>query len=92
MEHRHAQFKAENGEERIAEVAMYSGRPAFCPVQTCERSYEPFADGSRLYRHIRKWHPEVNVEDLKKLESQRRGENRGKWTGEKRKRNPYQRV
>jgi hypothetical protein len=92
MDHNHVQFKAEDGEERIAEAAMHGGRPAFCPVQTCQRSREPFTRGSRLYLHVRKLHPEVNVEDLKKLESQRRGENRGKWTGEKRKRNPYQRF
>lgn len=91
MARNHAQFEAEDEKERIVEAAMRNRREVFCPVQTCHRSREPFTRGSKLYLHVRKIHPEVNVEDLKKLESQRRGENRGKWTGEKRKRNPYQR-
>jgi hypothetical protein len=92
MTRNHGQFGTEDRKGRIVEAAMHDGREVVCPVQTCHRSREPFTRGPSLYLHVRKNHPEVNVEDLKKLESQRRGENRGKWRGEKRKRNPYERA
>jgi hypothetical protein len=91
MIHNHAQSEERDDKDRIGEATVRGGRQILCPVQTCHRSREPFMKGSKLYLHVRKMHPEVNVEDLKKLESQRRGETRGKWKGEKRKRNPYER-
>jgi hypothetical protein len=91
MTHNHAQSDEEDDKDGIIEAAMRDGRQVFCPIQACHRSREPFTKGSKLYLHVRKMHPEVNVENLKKLESQRRGETRGKWTGEKRKKNPYER-
>ena len=91
MTHNHAQFEEENNNDGIPEAAVRDGRQVFCPVQSCRRSREPFMKGSKLYLHVRRMHPEVNVEDLKKLESQRKGETRGKWKGEKRKKNPYER-
>jgi hypothetical protein len=87
----HAQSEERDDKDAIGEAAMRGGRQIFCPVQICHRSREPFTKGSKLYLHVQKMHPEVNVEDLKRLESQRRGETRGKWKGEKRKRNPYER-
>lgn len=63
----------------------------FCPLKTCQRNQEGFSKGAKLYSHVRKMHPDMNVENLKKLESRRRGESRGKWVGERRNRNPYDR-
>ena len=68
-----------------------AARSVFCPIKTCHRHQTPFSKGSRLYAHVRKMHPEVNVESLKKLEAQRRGETRGRWADERRRRNPYER-
>ena len=91
MSRHHVASKDLDDKEKVIEAALRDRRQAFCPVQTCLRSRQPFAKGSKLYLHVRKMHPEVNVEDLKKLESQRRGETRGRWTGDKRKKNPYER-
>jgi hypothetical protein len=54
----------------------------FCPKPDCRRHLKGFTEGGKLYRHIRAMHPEIDVETVKKLEIQRRGETRGKWTGE----------
>jgi hypothetical protein len=90
MSRHHAASEDPDERGNVIEAALRDGRQVFCPVQTCLRSRQPFTKGSKLYLHVRKMHPEVNVEDLKKLESQRRGETRGRWTGDKRKR-PYER-
>lgn len=50
-----------------------------CPVLSCPRHSSGFNEGSKLYRHIRQMHAEVNVEVIKRLETQRRGERRGRW-------------
>ncbi len=73
------------------EEGITNGPDILCPVETCHRHRDAFTKGSKLYAHIRRMHPEVNVEKLKRLEAQRRGETRGKWSGEKRMRNPYER-
>ena len=86
----HAQFE-EDHKDGIVEAALRDARQVFCPVQTCRRSREPFSKGAKLYLHVRKVHPEVNVQVLKKLESQRRGENCGKRTREKRRKSPHER-
>jgi hypothetical protein len=91
MSRHHAASEDPDDKENVTEAALRDRRQVFCPVQTCLRSRQPFTKGSKLYIHVRKMHPEVNVEDLKKLESQRRGEARGRWTGDKRKKNPYER-
>jgi hypothetical protein len=87
----HAASEGLGDNGNVIEAALQDRKQVFCPVQTCLRSRQPFTKGSKLYLHVRKMHPEVNVEDLKKLESQRRGESRGRWTGDKRKKNPYER-
>jgi uncharacterized C2H2 Zn-finger protein len=87
----HALFKEEDDKDGIVETTMRDGRQVVCPVQTCRRSREPFPEGKKLYHHVRKMHPEVNIQELKKLQAQKRSETRGKWTGEKRQKNPYER-
>jgi len=91
MSRYHAASEDLDDKDNVIEPALRDRGQVFCPVQTCLRSRQPFTKGSKLYLHVRKMHPEVNVEDLKKLESQRRGETRGRWTGDKRKKNPYER-
>ena len=91
MTRNHERFAEDDEEDGILKTTIRDGGQIFCPVPICRRSREPFTKGSKLYLHVRKMHPDVNVEDLKKLESQRRGENRGKWTGERRRKNPYER-
>ena len=91
MTSNHTRFAEDDDKDGIIEAAVRDGRQVFCPVPICRRSSEPFTKGSKLYLHVRKMHPDVNVEDLKKLESQRRVETRGKWAGERRRKNPYER-
>ncbi|KIX00435.1 uncharacterized protein Z518_10574 [Rhinocladiella mackenziei CBS 650.93] len=55
-----------------------------CPVRTCPRGKQPFAAGKYLYDHVRRMHPEVDVQELKRLESKRRSERRGRWKDERR--------
>ena len=55
-----------------------------CPVLTCPRHKQPFTRGTRLYEHVQKMHPEVDVHEVKRLEVTRRGEKRGRWKGDKR--------
>lgn len=57
-----------------------------CPVPSCPRHESPFSEGAKLYRHLRNMHPEVDVEAVKRLEVQRRGERRGRWRNEDRRR------
>lgn len=57
-----------------------------CPVASCPRHDKPFTEGGKLYRHIRKMHPEVDVDEIKRLEVQRRGERRGRWLDTSRRR------
>ncbi|KIW98695.1 uncharacterized protein Z519_00356 [Cladophialophora bantiana CBS 173.52] len=61
-----------------------SERQILCPVQTCPRAKMPFSKGKRLYEHIRRMHPEVDVDEVKRSESRRRGERRGRWRDERR--------
>jgi hypothetical protein len=91
MSRHHAALEDPDDKENVIDATLRDRKQVFCPVQTCLKSRQPFTKGSKLYLHVRKMHPEVNVEDLKKLESQRRGETRGRWTGDKRKKNPYER-
>ncbi|EXJ75851.1 uncharacterized protein A1O5_00358 [Cladophialophora psammophila CBS 110553] len=55
-----------------------------CPVQSCPRARMSFSKGKRLYEHIRRMHPEVDVDEVKTSESRRRGERRGRWRDERR--------
>ncbi|KIW17828.1 hypothetical protein PV08_05023 [Exophiala spinifera] len=54
-----------------------------CPVAGCKRGQKPFPTGRRLYEHIKRIHPEVDVKTVKQMESRRRGERRGRWSKEK---------
>ena len=90
----HVQFFS--ADERVGvphtDTGIKATKEAYCPIVSCHRHQTPFSIGSKLYLHLRRMHPEVNVEEIKRLESKRKGETRGKWSGEKRKRNPYDRV
>ena len=55
-----------------------------CPLPSCHRSTQPFSKGKKLYEHIRRMHPEMDVDELKKIEARRRGESRGTWKDERR--------
>lgn len=70
------------------EFAMSFGstQPIVCPVPGCPRGRRPFPEGRRLYDHVRRMHPQVDVESVKELEVKRRGERRGKWRDERRRR------
>ena len=50
-----------------------------CPVTTCPRHSTVYARSKNMYDHVRKAHPEVDIKALKKLDSRRRGDRRGKW-------------
>lgn len=48
-----------------------------CPVPDCPRSTtRPFSKGKKLYEHLRRMHPDVDVDEVKKLEARKRGERR----------------
>ncbi|KIW29684.1 uncharacterized protein PV07_05479 [Cladophialophora immunda] len=55
-----------------------------CPVPSCPRTRLPFSKGKKLYEHLRRMHPEIDVDEVKKSENRRRGERRGKWRDERR--------
>ena len=57
-----------------------------CPILTCPRHESGFSKGSRLYKHITNMHPEVDIKEVKRLEQTRRGDRRGKWKDDRRKR------
>jgi hypothetical protein len=69
-----------------SEGYLGSDDPPVCPVETCARHETPFKEGGKLYRHLRKMHPEVDVAEVKRLEVVRRGERRGRWRDESRRR------
>ncbi|KIW37073.1 uncharacterized protein PV06_10702 [Exophiala oligosperma] len=54
-----------------------------CPIPGCKRGQKPFSTGRRLYEHIKRIHPDVDVKKVKQMESRRRGERRGRWSKEK---------
>lgn len=59
----------------------------YCPVDGCLRSdgnNRPFKTTSKMYQHVRASHPEMNVEEIKKMELLKRGDGRGRWTDERR--------
>lgn len=60
--------------------------PYYCPVPKCPRRLRGWVEGSKMYRHVRGMHPEVDVEEVKRLENWRRGERRGRWRDESRRR------
>ena len=49
-----------------------------CPISTCPSHNTNFARGAFMYDHVRRHHPDVDINALKKLEAKRRGERRGK--------------
>ncbi|KIW80069.1 hypothetical protein Z517_06684 [Fonsecaea pedrosoi CBS 271.37] len=55
-----------------------------CPVPSCPRARVPFSKGKKLYEHIRRMHPDMDVDKVKKSEASRRGEKRGRWRDERR--------
>ena len=69
-----------------SEGYLGSDEPPKCPVESCPRHQIPFKEGSKLYRHLRKMHPEVDVSEVKRLEVLRRGERRGRWGNSSRRR------
>ena len=97
LDQRHWWLEDQNTEDktnlsRADNQALLQGSSEIvCPLRSCPRNKEPFTIGAKLYLHVRSMHPEINVEALKKLESQRKGETRGKRKGEKRHRNQDQR-
>ena len=68
------------------EYVSASASEIICPILTCHRHEKGFSRGHQLYTHISNMHPEVNVEEVKKLERTRRGSRTGKWRDERRKR------
>lgn len=52
-----------------------------CPVTECNRHQIPFSRGTKLYEHVRRMHPEMDIDAVKRLETSRRGERRGRRKG-----------
>jgi hypothetical protein len=52
-----------------------------CPVLDCKRHQKPFSRGTKLYEHVRRMHPDMDIDAVKKWETSRRGERRGRRKG-----------
>ncbi|KIV94447.1 hypothetical protein PV10_02214 [Exophiala mesophila] len=52
--------------------------PIVCPISTCSRHCRPFSKGSKMYAHVRRIHPDVDIDEVKTMEIRRRGERRGR--------------
>jgi hypothetical protein len=52
-----------------------------CPLPDCPRHIKAFGRGSKMYDHVRRRHPDVDIEEVKRLELRRRGEWRGRKKG-----------
>jgi hypothetical protein len=81
-EDEHASLSSPPPQSSGNETRVGDRQGIYCPKTDCRRHVKEFSEGSKLYRHIRAMHPEIDVEAVKKLEIQRRGETRGRWTGE----------
>ncbi|KAK4937836.1 hypothetical protein LTR10_021639 [Elasticomyces elasticus] len=55
-----------------------------CPMKSCQRAKKPFSTGRALYDHVRRIHPHVDVQKVKRLELSRRRERRGRPTNQRR--------
>ena len=53
-------------------------RKYYCPIQSCKRHSKPFSRSTKMYSHIKSTHSEVNLTEVKRAESKRRGERRGR--------------
>ncbi|KAL2402934.1 hypothetical protein ABEF93_006122 [Exophiala dermatitidis] len=76
----------DTGSAAAAVAAAASINLILCPVPDCPRAVKPFSKPRRLYEHVRNMHPEVNVDDVKEWLRRTRGERRGRWTDERRRR------
>ncbi|KAL9616294.1 MAG: hypothetical protein Q9160_008834 [Pyrenula sp. 1 TL-2023] len=72
--------------ETEIEETTYSEKTYDCPVDSCNRAQQPFNRLPNLYNHIRKKHRTFDVERFKKLQSQKRSEERGRRKDHGRKR------
>jgi hypothetical protein len=59
--------------------ASATGHIIRCPVATCPGHTMVYARAKNMYDHVRKFHPDVDIRELKKLEARRKGDRRGKW-------------
>lgn len=50
-----------------------------CPIKACPGHKIVYARAKNMYDHVRKFHPEVDMKALKRLEAKKRGDGRGKW-------------
>ncbi|KAK5049439.1 hypothetical protein LTR84_004368 [Exophiala bonariae] len=62
-------------------ITIPSQDTILCPVYECKRHRVPFSRGAKLYSHVKRMHPDVDVVALKRLETSRRGERRGRPKG-----------
>lgn len=63
-------------------VTIPSPHTILCPVYECKRRRVPFSRGAKLYSHVKRMHPDVDVKALKRMETARRGERRGRPRGQ----------
>ena len=61
-----------------------------CPVGTCRWHHRPFSRSNKMYDHVRRFHPEIDVNVVKRREIERRGEKRGRWNAARLKRSRSQ--
>ena len=66
------------------EITASEKHEIICPVRSCPRAKKPFSQGKRLYEHIRRMHPEMDIEKVKKQQALKRAEKRGTWRDERR--------
>ncbi|EXJ65225.1 hypothetical protein A1O7_01566 [Cladophialophora yegresii CBS 114405] len=57
-----------------------------CPIGSCPRTTRPFSKGKKLYEHVRRMHPEVDVKEVKRQEARKRSARRDRRLGVRRNR------
>jgi RNA polymerase I specific transcription initiation factor len=69
----------EKFDEAGSGASVTTGHIIRCPVETCPGHNMVYARAKNMYDHVRKFHPEVDIRELKTLEARRKGDRRGKW-------------
>ena len=54
---------------------MDADQNVYCPVQACKTRGTPFSRPTKMYAHLRKFHPDIDVDAVKRAHLERRGEN-----------------
>ncbi|KIW72162.1 hypothetical protein PV04_00381 [Phialophora macrospora] len=63
---------------------LHDSAKIVCPIEGCPRTIHPFSRGKKLYEHVRRMHPEADVNEVKRREARKRSARRGGSQNERR--------